>query len=157
MPLTQWCCMCMQCISPWAIYDKPKHTHSHCIKREWMLILSYESDYEEINFIWTQICKVLKEKVWTKKSRNKIMIKHCHRRSVTSHWNAESARSVIYAIFSAHSAYFNVSRQKVQYFNVSRQKVLYFNVSRQNRVIFNCFATKHANVANFLTDFLKSA
>ena len=35
--------------------------------------------------------------------------------------NAESARSVIYAIFSAHSAYFNVSRQKVPYLNVSRQ------------------------------------
>ena len=34
--------------------------------------------------------------------------------------NPESARSV-YAIFSAHSAYFNVSRQKVLYFNVSRQ------------------------------------
>ena len=35
--------------------------------------------------------------------------------------NAESARSVIYAIFSAHTAYFNVSGQKVPYFNVSRQ------------------------------------
>ena len=56
--------------------------------------------------------------------------------------NPESARSVIYAIFSAHSAYFNVSRQKVPYFNVSRQKVPYFNVLRQNRVVFNCFATK---------------
>ena len=58
--------------------------------------------------------------------------------------NPESARSVIYAIFSAHSAYFNVSRQKVPYLNISRQKVPYFNVSRQNRVVFNCFATKHA-------------
>ena len=56
--------------------------------------------------------------------------------------NPESARSVIYAIFSAHSVYFNVSRQKVPYFNISRQKVPYFNVSRQNRVVFNCFATK---------------
>ena len=68
--------------------------------------------------------------------------------------NPESARSIIYAIFSAHSAYFNVlrqkvpylnvSREKVPYFNATRQKVPYFNVSRQNRVIFNCFATKHA-------------
>ena len=46
--------------------------------------------------------------------------------------NPESARSVIYAIFSAHNAYFNVLQQKVPY----------FNVSRQNRVVFNCFATK---------------
>ena len=46
------------------------------------------------------------------------------------------------AFFPAHSAYFNVSRQKVPYVNVSRQKVPYFNVSRQNRVVFNCFATK---------------
>ena len=45
--------------------------------------------------------------------------------------NPESARSVIYANLSAHSAYLNVSRQKVPYFNVSRQKVSYFNVSLQ--------------------------
>ena len=34
--------------------------------------------------------------------------------------------------FSAQSAYFYISRQKVPY----------FNVLRQNRVVFNCFATK---------------
>ena len=59
------------------------------------------------------------------------MMEFRHPRAVE---NAESARSVIYAIFSAHSAYFNDSRRKVPY----------FNVSRQNRVVFNCFATKHA-------------
>ena len=49
--------------------------------------------------------------------------------------NAESARSVIYAIFSAHSAYFNVSRQKVPYFNVSRQnRVVFKTVLQQNNV-----------------------
>ena len=49
--------------------------------------------------------------------------------------NAESARSVIYAIFSAHSAYFNVSRQKVPYFNVSRQnRVVFKTVFQQNNV-----------------------
>ena len=44
--------------------------------------------------------------------------------------NTESARSAIYAIFSAHSAYFNALGQKVPY----------RNVSRQIRVIFYCFA-----------------
>ena len=49
--------------------------------------------------------------------------------------NAESARSVIYAISSAHSAYFNVSRQKVPYFNVSRQnRVVFKTVLQQNNV-----------------------
>ena len=49
--------------------------------------------------------------------------------------NAESTRSVIYAIFSAHSAYFNVSRQKVPYFNVSRQnRVVFKTVLQQNNV-----------------------
>ena len=49
--------------------------------------------------------------------------------------NPESARSVIYAIFSAHSAYFNVSRQKVPYFNVSRQnRVVFKTVLQQNNV-----------------------
>ena len=49
--------------------------------------------------------------------------------------NAESARSVIYAIFSAHSAYFNVSRQKVPYFNVLRQnRVVFKTVLQQNNV-----------------------
>ena len=49
--------------------------------------------------------------------------------------NAESARSVIYAIFSAHSAYLNVSRQNVPYFNVSRQnRVVFKTVLQQNNV-----------------------
>ena len=73
-----------------------------------------------------------------------ISIILCGKASARAAENPESARSVIHAIFSAHSAYFNVSRQKVPYFNVSRQKVPYFNLSQQNRVIFNCFATKHA-------------
>ena len=48
------------------------------------------------------------------------------------------------AFFPAHSAYFNVSRQKVPYVNVSRQKVPYFNVSRQNRVIWLSLALSGA-------------
>ena len=65
--------------------------------------------------------------------------------------NAESARSVIYAIFSAHSAYFNVSRQKVPYFNVSRQKVPYFNVSRQKVSYFNVSRQKSVVFQRFAT------
>ena len=48
--------------------------------------------------------------------------------------NAESARSVIYAIFSAHSAYFNVSRQKVSYFTFCDKTESYLTVLQQNNV-----------------------
>ena len=62
--------------------------------------------------------------------------------------NPESAPSVIYAIFSAHSAYFNISRQKVPYFNVLRQKVPYFNVSRQKYGIL-MFCDKKYHILTF--------
>ena len=52
-------------------------------------------------------------------------------------------QSQIAAIYPAHSAYFNISRQKLPYFNILQEKLPYFNVLLQNKVLFNCFTTNN--------------
>ena len=54
----------------------------------------------------------------------------CHDTQSSIKCGVSSQRNLFH--FSAHSAYFNVSQQKVPY----------LNISRQNRVEFNCFAIK---------------
>ena len=67
-------------------------------------------------------------------------ITRCASRQSSIKCGVSSQRNLCH--FLAHSAYFNILRQKVPYSNVLRQKVPYFNILRQNRVVFNCFATK---------------
>ena len=59
-------------------------------------------------------------------------------------WNYEATLVPLEVGFSLLSGSKNILLRRAHsaYFNVLRQKVPYFNVSRQNRVVFNCFSTK---------------